>query len=159
MINKILKWTPGFFFFISLAAYSQTTEPSKHPLLDKYYPQPKNDNQPKASTTTVPTATYKEPAANATVTPVAPPTTPAASETPLTSPEPVPTVSTTAPAIAPATTLNKPAPIAPPAAVKKAAGQPGPSLYSETRLGSSTKQYDTWEKNKNGAGSVTTSNK
>jgi hypothetical protein len=41
----------------------------------------------------------------------------------------------------------------------KAQTQAPSTPYNDTRLGSSSPLYDTWEKNNNGAGSVTTSPK
>ena len=55
--------------------------------------------------------------------------------------------------------IIKAAPTTVTAPERKVNSGPAPSLYRDTRLGSSTPQYDTWEKNNNGAGSVTTSPK
>jgi hypothetical protein len=70
-----------------------------------------------------------------------------------------PGVSTT-PAISDTTAINKPSTVVVPPPAQKVYTPPPPSPpLMDTRLGSSTKQYDTWEKNNNGAGSVTTSPK
>ncbi len=44
-------------------------------------------------------------------------------------------------------------------AQQKVVAKPSETPYMDTRLGSSTQAYDTWKKNNNGAGSVTTSAK
>jgi hypothetical protein len=66
---------------------------------------------------------------------------------------------TVKPAITTTTSINKPTIVTPNIPTQKISSQPPPPPYRDTRLGSSTKQYDTWEKNNNGAGSVTTSPK
>jgi len=66
------------------------------------------------------------------------------------------------PSITTTTSINKTTTVtvqAPAQKIQVQPTQPPPSPYMDTRLGSSTKQYDTWEKNNNGAGSVTTSPK
>jgi hypothetical protein len=58
------------------------------------------------------------------------------------------------------TIINQPATVTQTIPVQKAIPQQVPSeIYRDTRLGSSTPQYDTWKKNNNGAGSVTTHSK
>src|SRR5665647_1146796 len=49
MQHKILKLWLTFLVLFSLPGFSQTTDKSAHPLLDKYYPRPKNAD----TTTTV----------------------------------------------------------------------------------------------------------
>ena len=180
-----------FFTFVvlfSLRGFSQTDQ-SGHPLLDKYYPQPKKDtskaivkeNQPPAPKPEVfPTAPIAKKSP-----PVSPPVTkPIVAEkinTPAVTNTPTPTAITstqnvnTTP-LATVTSLEKsqtviksdtsvvvkPSPIAivkSPVKENVQPRSPTPPLYMDTRLGSSTKQYDTYEKNNNGAGSVTTSPK
>ncbi|MEO8765606.1 MAG: hypothetical protein ABI416_15005 [Ginsengibacter sp.] len=67
--------------------------------------------------------------------------------------------SITTPVITTTISINKTTLVTVQAPAQKVQTQPPPPPYMDTRLGSSTKQYDTWEKNKNGAGSVTTSPK
>ncbi len=177
-----------FVVLFSLRGFSQTDQ-SDHPLLDKYYPQPKKDtskaivkeNQPpspkpdvfpaapvaKQSPTILPPVTKTVIAEEintqaVTNTPTQPSitstkntnTAPLATVTSLEKPQPV-IKSDTA-------TVVKPSPIVTVKAPVKEVLQPrspAPPPYMDTRLGSSTKQYDTYEKNSNGAGSVTTSPK
>ncbi len=156
MRNRIMALILIFIALFSFAGYSQTTETSKHPLLDKYYPRNEADTN-KAVTTEI--RPFEPQAVPSTTTPVSTttnvtitPTTPAVNNSSMANNTPVDTASVT---------VNKPAtatiqaPPAQPAQPKP----PAPPLYRDTRLGSSTKQYDTWEKNNNGAGSVTTSPK
>ena len=129
----------------SLQDFAQTTPKSEHPLLDKYYPRPKADT-PKTVATPIKSVPETKPAPLVTAPSV------------VTSPAAV----VTAPAMATVTApVNKPAtdttrnPVQ-----KKVQTQPVPGHpYRDTRLGSSTSAYDTYEKNNNGAGSVTTSPK
>lgn len=131
------------FVLVSFSALSQTTENTSHPKLDafrklKQNSQAANDSIAAASTT----------AANNLTTspnpqPLAPSTTGKIGTNPNLSPTPAPT-----------TAVPK-APEQPAAIIS----QPQPHIYMDTRLGSSTKQYDTYEKNNYGAGSVTTSPK
>ncbi|MEO5649378.1 MAG: hypothetical protein ABIR03_05570 [Ginsengibacter sp.] len=148
----------------SLQGYAQTTEKSEHPLLDKYYPRKQNTKATKTVTTPIIQAPVTNPAPvttntvmpSAIVVPTAPPVQDI-------TPEPLPTV-TTQPtkSITPTlntTTINAPTINAAKTIVPKVTLPPPPPSYRDTRLGSSTKQYDTWKKNNNGAGSVTTSPK
>jgi hypothetical protein len=158
-----------FVILFSLPVFSQSTEPSAHPLLDKYYPQGKApDTNKTVSTQIKPVNTYQPQASGKTVSPVtAPPTvTAVAPETP--APGDTTTRSVTIiPAAGTPATINNTSPLSNPTTVtavvpaarkvQPQAGTGPPTL--DTRLGSSTPQYDTWEKNKNGAGSVTTSPK
>ena len=167
MQNKIIKLLVTFVVLFSLHGFSQTTEKSSHPLLDKYYPRKQNidtnktvstqvnpipenttspaiTTQPAAITTTVPAET-KRPAIS-TTTPLT--TNPIVTTTPVVTPIPVAEKPDTISAkIPPAQKLIQPQPA------------PPPPPYMDTRLGSSSKLYDTWEKNNNGAGTVTTSPK
>ena len=166
---KIILLTTLFALLFSLQTFSQATEKSDHPLLDKYYPTPKKDTNTVIAPAAKPIVETKSSQAAPVVStaPVAASTAPVA-----TSPNiPVETkpvvVTSIAPAIkadtavkAPETAAtNKIAPVRNPAPVKKAAAQPVTQPYRSTRLGSSSKLYDTWEKNNNGAGSVTTGGK
>ena len=177
MQNRIIKLTVTFVVLFSLQGESQTTEKSKHPLLDKYYPQIQNTDASKDVTSQIKPAPETKPAPAVTTTTVPAVTTttaPAVTTTPVpvatTTPVPVVTTTTvpamitepavtTTPAVTNTTTINKPTTVTAQAPARKAQTQPAPYPYSETWLGSSTKQYDTWEKNNNGAGSVTTSPK
>ena len=139
MRNKFFNLAVILLLLFSLQGFSQTTEKSKHPLLDKYYPQLQNNDTNKAVTTQIKPA-------------------PETKTTPVVTSATVPAL-TTSPAMNTTTSINKPTTVTvQPPPVQKVPAQPG-SLYRETRLGSSTPQYDTWEKNNNGAGSVTTSPK
>ena len=180
MKPKIIKLSIVFALLFSLQGFSQSTDSSKHPLLDKYYPQLKdNDNNP-APAPQINTAPVvrTEPVAPPVAKPVVPQAKPVV-VAPVAVPEPAveaapepvttrassittdaaPEVITTPAAGAVVTTpsITKPAPAATPKPVKPLVSQPTVPAYRDTRLGSSTKQYDTWEKNNNGAGSVTTS--
>ena len=138
--------TVTFVVLFSLQGFSQTTEKSNHPLLDKYYPQKQNTDTNIAVTTQIKPVPERKPAPAVTTTTIVPAVTTK------------PAVTTT-PAITTATTINKPTTVRAQTPVQKVQTQPAPPPYMDTRLGSSTKQYDTWEKNNNGAGSVTTSPK
>lgn len=172
-----------FIVLFSLQGFSQTTE-SEHPLLDKYYPQLQktkidtnrtitNQIKQEPQIKSVPAATnISVPAAKpmVTTTIIQADTT---SKTPSVTTTTVPSVTTT-PAInntktdvtsvPPLTTkvvINKPDSVTAKMPVQQITPpQPAPiEMYMDTRLGSSTPQYDTWEKNNNGAGAVTTSPK
>ncbi len=132
---------------ISFSALSQTTEKSSHPKLDSFYKLKQNSRAAIVSDTAK---------SNSTITS----TNPTPSSTPTqslkTSAAPSQSTSTvsennTKPTanVTPESKPQQPVQTAP---VKK-------PIYSETRLGSSSKQYDTYEKNNNGAGAVTTSPK
>lgn len=165
MQNKIIKFLVTFILLFSVRGFSQTTEKSKHPLLDKYYPQKQNTDTSKAVTTQIKPVPGTKPAPAVTTTTVPAVTImPAMTTTPAMTSTAVPAVTTkpamtTTPAVTTATTINKPTTVKAQTPVQKVQTQPAPPLYSENRLGSSTKQYDTWEKNNNGAGAVTTSPK
>ncbi len=157
---------------ISPRVFSQNTDQSSHPLLDKYYPQshqPANNAPQTKRTTPIPPSTQTQtPVSNAPVSNNAP-TLPVNTTNP--GPEPATTTAaehsivtdstgttTTTP---PATTiLTKPAMI-----TKTSPTQPtqtqsyDPNSLYDTRLGSSSPLYNTYEKNSNGEGTVTISPK
>ncbi|KAA9037188.1 hypothetical protein FW778_17320 [Ginsengibacter hankyongi] len=173
-----------FFISFSIQGFSQDTEKSEHPLLDKYYPQaqkPKPDTnkaitnqiQPVYQVKPTPSARNissptKKPVLTATIIPAD-----TMSEKPAPATKIVPAVTNTTAITAPVADVstvsgpsNKPAinkqdtitaklPVQRIVQPQRAPTQP----YMDTRLGSSTPQYDTWKKNNNGAGSVTTSPK
>jgi hypothetical protein len=171
MGKKAIKLIGTLILLFSLEGFSQSTEISKHPLLDKYYPQIKDTDTGTAATSQIkqihetrpapplPTATL--PAATSKTVPVATSTTVPAPITTSVPSETTTTVTavpaTTVPSVTTTAMVNNPVPSPAPAAKRKS--KPSAPLYMDTRLGSSTKQYDTWEKNNNGAGSVTTSPK
>ncbi len=133
---------------ISFSALSQTTEKSSHPKLDALFPHSKN-----ITTTNIPDST-KAPATNI----VTNNNTVPSNNIPATTTPPATNIATGS-NIKPASTItyqDQPQQ-QPQQQVQARPEQKG--IYSDTRLGSSTKQYDTYEKNNNGAGSVTTSPK
>jgi hypothetical protein len=174
MHNKI-----KYLFFIllvifSCSAYSQTEEKSLHPKLDKYYPQKDNTPPPAATPEIVtPPVVAEKP-----VTETKPPVVsqplqakPIVSQIPKPEEKPVaenqpsaisakPLVDTQSLAAAKdSNNLNKPvsAVVVQPAQKKTQIQPPAKptSIYMDTRLGSSSPLYDTYEKNSNGAGSIT----
>jgi hypothetical protein len=179
MHNKIITLPVIFVLFFSLQGFCQTNEKSAHPLLDKYYPHASVDTN-KAITTQIKVAPETKTAPVQTIAPVT--STPVAitpvMTTPLTtdlttvpvtttpavttthSVTTIPDVTTVAP-VTTSTAINKPTAVTPLLPVQKNVQSQAPPSppYIDTRLGSSTKAYDTWEKNNNGAGSVTTSPK
>ncbi len=178
MQNKIIKLFVTFIVLFSLQGFSQTTEKSEHPLLDKYYPQQQNtvdtnkaisnqikqlpgtkpvsgsNNIPALTTRPVVTATTTAPVITTTTVPAVPTTSGVTNAS----------VTTNIPAVTTTPTLNKQdtvtarMPEEQKVQTQPVRTQPTQS-YLDTRLGSSSPQYDTWEKNSNGAGSVTTSSK
>ena len=164
MQNKVLKLSVIFLVLFSLRGFAQDTEKSEHPLLDKYYPQKKAVDTNKAISTQINPVTAAKPLPENKLAPVARPapdtkvisdTKPAPAEPEM---KPVPAVSQTKPVppVTDTTAVNKPTI---PAVVAPVQKKPAAPPYNENRLGSSTPQYDTWEKNNNGAGAVTTSPK
>jgi hypothetical protein len=164
-----------FVVLFCLHGFSQTPKESTHPLLDKYYPRPEVDTpqtvviQRPAPETPVPPKMVPQktitnpppvkPSVAEKIVPEAKPVAVAADSSVITKPvEPV---------IAAPTTPSISAPVAPVASAqvqpvlstpKPVASKPA-TPYKRERLGSSSPLYNTWEKNNNGAGSVTTGSK
>jgi hypothetical protein len=189
MHRRIITGLIIFIVLFSLQGFSQTTDNSEHPLLDKYYPHADTNktitNQIKpvyqiksapaatniSARTTKPlvTATTIPADTSATIPAVTTTTVPSVTTTSsLTTTPDVTTISalTTTPVVnkqdtVTATSVVKPETVTARIPVQeKVQPQHAPTHpYIDTRLGSSTPQYDTWEKNSNGAGSVTTSPK
>ncbi len=134
---------------ISFTGFTQSAEPSSHPKLDKLFPQtesiPANTTISSTKISSGNTSTGS-PSASAISKPAS-----------LTLPDAkVPETDTAKAAPAALVVIKKePEKIVQPAPAKKPPQEP----YVDTRLGSSTPQYNTYEKNNNGAGSVTTSPK
>lgn len=183
MQHKLICLTGALLIFFSIPGFGQdSASQSAHPKMDKYYPRPQKtqilDNNSETYTPAKPITPASPapvmtapPAPNNTVVnpaPVVTPTTPA--------PVPVepqietgPAVTSTPVTVEPTNTaVNSPdsvsgpvtvtATVPPPKTIPKPSAPPAPP-YIDTRLGSSAPQYDTWEKNNNGAGSVTTQSK
>jgi hypothetical protein len=181
MQHKIIKLTLVLVVLFSLQTQAQTE--SKHPKMDKYYPPaptlaspntPENTEAPIIKQATGPVVETKP-------TPVVPEKKPAPAISSKVPPEailkPSPVISSTvtpplisqpvAPTVTPDTTtketpvtaIEKPANVAPQPLPQQRVSIPPTDPYNPNRLGSSTKQYDTWEKNSDGAGSVTTHSK
>ncbi len=161
MLIKILSIFSGI-CFLGFTGFSQETEESLHPKLDKYYKI--NDPPPppatKTSTTIILTngpSASSLPATVGTINGVNAPqsTVPvpveAKSELPEAGPQSEPV---------PETVIVVSPPPPPPARPTVAPSQPSDNaLYGENRLGSSTPQYGTYKTNSNGTGSVTTTPK
>ena len=156
------------FTVISQRLLSQTTDPSSHPLLDKYYPQPRKpeiDTSTKAVSNPIVTQqtgiknsgnliNKPAPSITALLNPDDTTSAPTTSTTHSISGTPAATTTTSSSTIVagkPAVILNN-TPAQPPRSYD-------PNSLYDTRLGSSAPQYDTYEKNRNGEGSVTTSPK
>ena len=142
----------------SLHGFSQTTEKSDHPLLDKYYPRAQVVDTNKSVGTQITSSSQTKPI-SATSISTSPKklivtTTPA--DTTTRSVENIPSI-TTQSTVTSTTAVNTPTTVTRDVPVQTTA--PSGPPYMDTRLGSSTPQYDTWQKNANGAGSVTTSPK
>jgi len=166
MQHKIRQLLIIFVVLFSLQGFSQTTEKSAHPLLDKYYPQKQSapastvEAAPAEPVSPVnPVTATKQITNTKTVTAVTDTTT---IEKPLkttVSVSPTKIISETkpAPVVTDSIALNKlvKTPLAEPVP-KKNQPKPAGNPYMDTRLGSSSPLYDTYEKNNNGAGSVTT---
>ncbi len=187
MQHKIIKLILVLVVLFSLQSHAQITE-SKHPKMDKYYPpaptlavpnNPQTSGAPAIKPANGPVVESKP-------TPVIPETKPAPVVpepapviTSTVAPEDISkpssvTTSTVAPpvisqpvvtAVATDTTTKQPPvvtiekPVVAPTQPKPLVSKPEAEPYNPNRLGSSTKEYDTWEKNNNGAGSVTTHSK
>lgn len=149
-----------FTVLFSLHGFSQDTEKSEHPLLDKYYPRAQVIDTNKTVGTQITSSSQTKPAPAATSINTAPKTlivTTTPADTTTRSVETIPTI-TTKSAVTSTTVVNTPTTVTrdvPPPVQKTPPSAP----YRDTRLGSSTPQYDTWQKNDNGAGAVTTSPK
>lgn len=176
MQNKSIKLLVIFVVLFSLPGFSQTVEKSRHPKMDAYYPPKKVADTSKAVTAETKAVPETKAASGITTSPLvtAPPSVTTA-PVEITAPT---VTSTLVKAVTPAETTAPAEVIAPAVAVTpeetptiNAAPAPVPIQekiqtklvpthpYIGTRLGSSSKLYDTYEKNKNGAGSVTTSSK
>ena len=168
MQHKIIKLILSLFIFFPLASFSQTTE-SEHPKMDKYYPRPPDEKPIANPVTSAQPVMTNTPSVNNNNTiqpntvqapkpaeqPAEPPmeTTPALTSTPVMVEKPKIGVNST-------TSIEKPVMVTQTIPVQKALPQSAPAeIYMGNRLGSSTPQYDTWEKNDDGAGSVTTHSK
>lgn len=168
MRPKIIKLIISLFLFFPLSGISQATE-SEHPKMDKYYPRPPEEKPVADPITMAQPALTNTPSVNNNNTvqpntvqapkpveqPAEPPmpTAPAVTSTPVTVETPKMGVNDT-------TTIDQPATVTQTTPVQKAVPQPPPAkIYIDTRLGSSSPQYDTWKKNNDGAGSVTTQSK
>jgi hypothetical protein len=185
MQRKVILMISSSLLVFSLQGFSQTTTPAKslHPKMDKYYPQAQKTEMIRNPDTIVVTAPSKPitTTTNAPVMTTAPVATdnmvqPKPSVTPTIPQAPEPEMPTTSAVTSipvsvdtanspttSSTTISKPSTVTVNAPVQKPAPQPAPgvtpsSLFT-TRLGSSSPQYDTWKKNSNGAGSVTTNPK
>ena len=170
MRHRILKlFVTSFCLLYALSGFAQTTPQSEHPLLDKYYPRKQADTV-KNSTTQINQQPVTKPVVEAKTMPATKPVTLPAPVIPAPAPEPV--VEKKPVAIMPDTTAtaklqdtNKPLNVSKPAVTAITAPAPAKAPqatgtpYNSSQLGSSTPRYDTWEKNNNGAGSVTTSPK
>jgi hypothetical protein len=199
MHHKIFRLTIMLMVFFSMQGFSQRTDTpaddkSDHPLLDKYYPQPKDKTPDKVTPPPATPSAVKQ--LQVTQVPAKP--APVLKPVVVVRPEPVetkvveiaPTLATkaealpvqgsapsmssaTVPALANTPTVISPiispvadsvvtvvAPVPAPKPVTHPLVDKVPSPpVNRNRLGSSTKKYDTWEKNSNGAGSVTTNPK
>ena len=167
MRNDIKLLLVIFVLSFSLQGFSQTAEKSLHPLLDKYYPRPEAIDTNRAVSNQINPVPETKPATSGktisslTTAPslIAPAETTTPADTTTQSVSTIPAMATT-PTLTSTTSVNKPTTVTAVPVQKKVQSQPAPtSSYTDTRLGSSTKAYDTWQKNNNGAGSVTTSPK
>jgi hypothetical protein len=173
MQNRIITMLIIFIVLFSLRGFSQTTEKSEHPLLDKYYPQKQHDDTNKTIATQIKPVYQTKPSSTVTnipglitkpsvTTAIIPADTSATiSAVTTTVPSATKSEATTLPASANTLKVNNTGTVTARIPVQeKVQPQRAPTHpYIDTRLGSSTPQYDTWEKNNNGAGSVTTSPK
>ena len=169
MQTKIVTLVFILVLLFCLGGFSQSTDKSLHPLLDKYYPQPEAPDTNKAVSSQIKSSSQLNLSPGKTVS--AKTSTPAFNPTAVTifadTTGPATTQSvTTIPAMTPAPVLTSTSSVNKPTIVtvnipvqKKVSVQPAQGPPLDMRLGSSTKQYDTWQKNNNGAGSVTTSPK
>ncbi|MGN6193504.1 MAG: hypothetical protein ACTHOB_01100 [Ginsengibacter sp.] len=164
-----------FLALFSLHGFSQTPEKSNHPLLDKYYPRPQVDTpqtviiQRPAPETPVPQKIVPQksiappppvkPSVAEKIVPESKPVAVATDSSVITKPvEPVVSAPTTPAVSAPVAPVAS-AQVQPVVATPKPAASKPSTPYNRERLGSSSPLYNTWEKNNNGAGSVTTGSK
>ena len=179
MVRKLVLLLCIFFSAVSSQTFGQdSTIKSVHPKMDKYYPRPqeapKMNNEvatpappvlPSQQATTITT----QPSSNNTVVSPSPSIVPNVQATEMPAIEAGPAVTNTPVTVQPSDTkLNASNSVTAPPSVTVTAPVPkvipkpkAPTEppYMDTRLGSSSPQYNTWEKNNNGAGSVTTSPK
>ncbi|MGN6296314.1 MAG: hypothetical protein ACTHM7_05995 [Ginsengibacter sp.] len=168
-----------FFTVVSSQTFGQdSTIKSVHPKMDKYYPRPqeapKMNNEaatpasPVLPSQRTPTIINQSSTNNTVVSP-SPSIVPNERATEMPAIEAGPAVTNTPVTVQPSDTkLNASNSVTAPPSVTVTA--PAPKViskpkappeppYLDTRLGSSSPQYNTWEKNNNGAGSVTTNPK
>jgi len=157
MQNKLIPLLLLLTVFFSLQGFSQAAEPSEHPLLDKYYPRAPVVDTNKTVGTQISSSSQTKTVSSTSINtgPKRLVVTTTVADTTTRSAETIPSI-TTKPTITSTTAVNTPTTIARIVSVPKA---PPSQPYVDTRLGSSTPQYDTWDKNANGAGAVTTSPK
>ena len=179
-MRKLVLLSGIFFNVISSQTFGQdSTIKSVHPKMDKYYPRPqeapRTNNEvatpasPVLPAQQTPTITTTQPSTNNTVVSPSPSIVPNERATEMPAIEAGPAVTNTPVTVQPSDTkLNASNSVTAPPSVTVTAPTPKvipkpkapPELpYMDTRLGSSSPQYNTWEKNNNGAGSVTTSPK
>ena len=179
MARKLILLFGILFNVVSSESFGQdSTIKSAHPKMDKYYPRPQETREINndVATPAVPIlpaqqrpTTTTQPATNNTVVSPSPSLTPTPQATEMPEIEAGPTVTSTPITVQPSDTkLNASNSVTAPPSVTVTA--PAPKVvpkpkappeppYMDTRLGSSSPQYNTWEKNNNGAGSVTTNSK
>src|SRR5690242_2657686 len=179
MVRKLVLLLCIFFSAVSSQTFGQdSTIKSVHPKMDKYYPRPqeapKMNNEvatppsPVLPSQQTPTVTTQHSINNTVVSP-SPSIVPNVQATEMPAIEAGPAVTNTPVTVQPSDTkLNASNSVTTPPSVTvttpvpkvipkpKAPTEPP---YMDTRLGSSSPQYNTWEKNNNGAGSVTTNSK
>ena len=167
-ISIVKLFITAFVILFSLKGFSQTTSKSNHPLLDKYYPQKQTDTVKNIPPQINPTPVTENSAAPQTPS-LSPPVAETKTVTGITTAKEnnsvsgTTLISNTKPALVATDTIaiSKPVNVTITAPVQKKIQPVTPVSppYNDNRLGSSTPAYDTWEKNNNGAGSVTTSPK
>ena len=155
MQNKMLALLFIIVVFFSLHGFSQTTEKSTHPLMDKYYP-PKKKAEPNII---VPGQSKPEPRTLTETKPVQIPADTAKIINPVINTDQSETKVMPVEKPTDSIVVNKPTNVIAEPVEKKTEAKSGTTPYRPTRLGSSSKLYKTWETNNNGAGSVTTGSK
>lgn len=181
MQHKLILLTGVLMIAFSIQSFGQDSATnSAHPKMDKYYPRPQNTQilnnnaetttpaKPFTPTSPAPVMTTA-PASDNTVVSPAPTVTPTITQPAEPQIQTGPAVTSTPVSVEPTNTnVNSSNSVTAPTAVTVTA--PAPKIvsqpkappeppYMDTRLGSSSPQYDTWKKNNNGAGSVTTQSK